>query len=604
MKKILAAFLLAATINACNNKQSKNSIPTEVNKDLAIMLKSYYNERMHLYPLEATANGDTSYNNLLPAAFTDSYRAKLTAFLTQYSAEIDKFKRDDLNDNDRKSYDIFKYEMKIALEGLRLGFVASPTVSENMYMPFDQFNGVPLLIGQMGSGSGNQPFNTLKDYNNWIQRCNAFSAWTDSAIIYFRRGMEKKWVLPGAIVVKMIPQMKAMIVDSAQKSLFYEPLKKADSTLHENYAVLEASFRDMIMKSIVPSYKKLADFFEKEYLPVSRSTTGVNALPGGDKYYAFMVRYWTTTNKTPEEIYNTGLAEVKRIHSEMEQIKEQVKFTGDLKAFFEFMNTDKQFMPYKSADEVLTAIRNIQKRIDPNVKKMFTVQPKTKFEVRETEAFREASASAEYYPGLPDGSRPGIYYVPMVDPTKFNVTGGMESTFLHEAIPGHHFQLSLQSENKELPDFRRFIWYGAYGEGYALYCESLGKELGLYTDPYQHMGALGDEILRAIRLVVDVGMHTGKMTREEAIKYMTDNEAISEEAATAEIERYMVYPGQALSYKTGALKIRELRDKYSKMLGSKFSLAAFHDEFLKNGCMPLEVIENSLDEWAEKQKTN
>jgi uncharacterized protein (DUF885 family) len=352
---------------------------------------------------------------------------------------------------------------------------------------------------------------------------------------------------------------------------------------------------------LVPSYKKLAAFLEKEYLPRARLTTGVNALPNGDKYYDYMVRYWTTTKKTPGEIYNTGLAEVKRIHEEMQKIKEQVHFTGDLNAFFEFMKTDKQFMPYKSAAEVLTAFRNIQLRIDPNLKKMFGIIPKTKFEIRETEAFREASASAEYFPGLPDNSRPGIFYVPIVDASKFNVTSGMESLFLHEAIPGHHYQMSLQSENDKLPKFRRFIWYGAYGEGYALYCESLGKELGLYTDPYQHMGALGDEILRAIRLVVDVAMHTGKMTREEAIRYMMDNEAISEEAAIAEIERYMVYPGQALSYKTGALKIKELREKYSRSLGNKFSLSAFHDEFLKDGCMPLDITEKSLDEWAEKQ---
>ena len=232
---------------------------------------------------------------------------------------------------------------------------------------------------------------------------------------------------------------------------------------------------------------------------------------------------------------------------------------------------------------------------------MFGIAPKTRFEIRETEAFREASASAEYYRGLPDNSRPGIFYVPIPDPAKFNITSGMESLFLHEAIPGHHYQLSLQSENEKLPKFRRFIWYGAYGEGSALYCESLGKELGLYTDPYQHMGSLGDEILRAIRLVVDVAIHTGKMTREEAVKYMTDNESITEEGAVAEIERYMVYPAQALSYKTGALKIRELREKYSKALGNKFTLSAFHDEFLKDGCMPLEVIEKSLDEWAEKQ---
>jgi uncharacterized protein (DUF885 family) len=266
------------------------------------------------------------------------------------------------------------------------------------------------------------------------------------------------------------------------------------------------------------------------------------------------------------------------------------------------MKNDKQFMPFKTAEEVLAANRNIQTRIEPNLKKIFTLFPKTKFEIRQTEAFRAASASAEYYAGLPDGSRPGIYYIPIVDATKFNVTAGFEVTFLHEAIPGHHFQNSIQTENTALPSFRRFIWYGAYGEGYALYCESLGKELGLYTDPYQYAGALSLEIHRAIRLVVDVAMHTGKMTREQAIAYSMENEAISKEGAVAEIERYMVYPGQALSYKTGALKIWELRNKYSKLLGDKFNLAAFHTELLKNGCMPLQILENSMDDWASKQR--
>jgi uncharacterized protein (DUF885 family) len=233
---------------------------------------------------------------------------------------------------------------------------------------------------------------------------------------------------------------------------------------------------------------------------------------------------------------------------------------------------------------------------------MFGRTPKTPFEIRQTESFRAASASAEYNQGSPDGTRPGIFYVPILDATTFNTTGGMESLFLHEAIPGHHYQISLQQENESLPKFRRFIFYSAYGEGWALYSESLGKELGLYTDPYQHMGALGDEMHRAIRLVVDVAIHTKGWTREQAIKYMMENEAISEQGATAEIERYMAIPGQALSYKIGAIKIRELRDKYTTQLGTAFNLSSFHDEFLKDGCMPLDVLERKMDNWATTQK--
>jgi uncharacterized protein (DUF885 family) len=365
---------------------------------------------------------------------------------------------------------------------------------------------------------------------------------------------------------------------------------------------LTSSFAEVIDRDIIPAYKKLAVFLQTEYLPKARTTTGINALKGGNELYTYLVKYWTTTQKTPDEIYNTGLLEVKRIREEMELIKNQVGFKGGLDSFFGFMKTDQRFMPYKTAEDVLMAFRKIQATIDPNLKKMFTLLPKTKFEIRQTEAFRAASASAEYFPGLPDGSRSGIFYVPIVDAATFNTTSGMESLFLHEAIPGHHYQMSIQSENEALPSFRRYIWYGAYGEGYALYCESLGKELGLYTDPYQYMGALGDEMHRAIRLVVDVAMHTGKINREEAIAYMMENEAISREGAVAEIERYMVFPAQALSYKTGALKIRELRNKYSQQLGAKFNLASFHDTYLKDGCMPLYLIESSMDVWASKRQ--
>jgi uncharacterized protein (DUF885 family) len=600
MKKTFLFLIVISMMTSCKPGQNSSK---EGNKEFAVMLGSYYNDRMQLYPLEATVNGDNRFNNLLPADFTDSYRAKLKGFFSRYQDSLKNFDREELNENDQISYDIFNYEMKMGLEGLDHHFMGSNVLFDNSYMPFDQFNGIPLMLGQMGGGTGNQPFKTVKDYDNWLQRAGAFSAWADSAIVYFKKGVLANYVLPKALVVKMIPQMRAMVTDNPRTSLFYEPVKLMPSTFSESdKSRLTTAYTDLINKQIVPAYKKLLAFLETEYLPKARSTTGINALPGGDKYYAYLVKYWTTTDKTPEEIYNTGLQEVARIRSEMEKIKSQVHFNGDLKAFFQYMKTDKRFMPYKTAGEVLDAFRSIKSRIDPKLKEMFGRTPQSKFEIRQTEAFRAASASAEYYPGLADGSRPGIFYVPILDATKFNTTGGMESLFLHEAIPGHHYQLSLQMENKALPDFRRYIWYGAYGEGYALYCESMGRELGLYTDPYQHMGALGDEIHRAIRLVVDVGIHTGKMTREEAVKYMTDNEAIPEEGAVAEIERYMAMPGQALSYKIGALKIRALREKYSSQLGDKFKLSDFHDELLKDGCMPLDLIEKKMDAWAEQQR--
>lgn len=587
MKKIFSFLILAIAIISCNNKSQS----VEANKDLASILEKYYEERLQLFPLEATSNGDNRFNDKLYIDFTNSYREKLKTFYSNYENQISKFERAALNENDQISYDVFKREMQMSIKGL--------SFKDNL-APLNQFWGLHLTLGQLGSGEGNQPFKTVEDYDNWVRRATVFSEWTDSAIAYFKKGINENYVLPKSLVVKIIPQCKSLVVDDITTSLFWGPIKKLPATFNDaDKKRITEEYTNLIKEQIIPSYKKLGDFFEKDYLINARTTSGFNGNPTGDEYYKYLIQYWTTTNKTPEEIYTTGLAEVKRIREEMEHIKTEVKFNGDLNAFFEFMKADKQFMPFKTAEDVLNAYRSVQKSIDPNLKKMFGMVPKTPFEIRQTEAFRAASASAEYNQGSADGSRPGIFYVPIIDATKYNTTSGLESLFLHEAIPGHHYQISLQQENESLPKFRRFSWYGAYGEGWALYCESLGKELGLYTDPYQYMGALGDEIHRAIRLVVDVAIHTKNMSREEAIKYMMDNEAISEEGATAEIERYMAIPAQALSYKTGALKIQELRDKYKKQHGEKFSLKNFHDVILKDGCLPLDVLEKKMDTWAK-----
>ncbi|MBN9298716.1 MAG: DUF885 domain-containing protein [Filimonas sp.] len=591
MRKLLFACLAVVTMAGC--ELSNRNATLEDNKELAALFDKYYAERMQYFPVESTQNGDSAYNDQLPVDFTDSYRATLKKFYGKYLTYLSKFERDNLNANDKISLDIFKREMEMDIEGLSF---------HDNYTPSQQFWGLPLTMGQLGSGDGFQPFKTVRDYDNWLKRMYGFKAWADSAIVYFNKGIAANYVLPKTLVVKMIPQMTAMVTDTASKSLFYGPVTKFPAGFSEaDKKRLTDEYTKAIQTAIVPAYKELGDYFSNTYLAKARVTTGINDVPDGAKYYKYLVRYWTTTDKSPDEIYNTGLAEVKRIRAIMDSVRVAVDFPSDLKAFFEYMKTDKQFMPYKTPQEVLDAFRAIQAKITPNLKKMFGRTPKTPFEIRQTEAFRAASASAEYNQGSPDGTRPGIFYVPIVDATKFNTTSGMESLFLHEAIPGHHYQVSLQQENQALPKFRRFSWYGAYGEGWALYCESLGKELGLYTDPYQYMGALGDEMHRAVRLVVDVAMHTKGMTREQAIQYMMENEAISEDGATAEIERYMAIPGQALSYKIGALKIRELREKYAAQLKDAFKLSNFHDEFLKDGCMPLEIVEVKMDAWAKRQ---
>jgi uncharacterized protein (DUF885 family) len=363
---------------------------------------------------------------------------------------------------------------------------------------------------------------------------------------------------------------------------------------------LTKAYAEAIKKKIVPAYTSLYNFLKEEYIPKTRTSSGVGEIPNGEAYYKLMIKQYTTTELSSDSIYNLGLAEVARITHEMETVKDQVGFKGDLKAFFTYVNSDKKFMPFKTAKEVVDAYKAIETKIEPNLKTMFNMVPKSTFEVRQTEKFREASASAEYNLGSPDGTRPGIFYVPVPDAKTYN-SCGMETLFLHEAIPGHHYQCMLQLENKELPRFRRTLGYSAYGEGWALYTESLGKELGLYTDPIQYFGHLGDEMHRAIRLVVDVGMHVKGWSREKAIAYMMENEPIAEQGAVAEIERYMAIPGQALSYKIGQLKISELRARAENELGDKFNLGLFHDEVLKYGNLPLSILDSRISEWIKEQ---
>ncbi len=567
--------------------------PAAGNKKLGELFENYTEQSYRLFPTIATSLGDNRYNDLLPATFTDSYEEKVKSLYARYLNAIRKYNRNTLNKNDKISYDIFKRNMEMGLEELSL---------KTNRVPFSQFRGVHLSMGQWGSGTGTQPFKTVKDYDNWISRAKQFSAWADSAIIYFKKGIAEKRVLPKLLVIKIVPQLDALVKEEMTQSVFWGPVTRFPSSFSEaDKTRLTEAYKQLITEYLNPSYKKLSGFMKDEYLPMARTSSGLSRYPDGAKVYEYLIRAATTTNKKPSEIFNTGLAEVKRIRAEMEKVKQQVNFARSLDSFFVFTKTNPQFLPYKNAEEVLTAYRAIEKKIEPYLHTLFSVRPKTAFEVRQTEAFRAASAAAQYSAGLTDGSRPGIFYIPIVDATKY--TTAKENLFIHEAIPGHHFQVMLQRENKSLPKFRQEGGNSAYSEGWALYCESLGKLLGCYTDPYQYFYSLGDEMHRAIRLVVDAGLHAKGWTREQAIKYMRSNEAITEQSATAEIERYMALPGQALSYKIGELKIKELRDKYSKQLGNKFSLAAFHNEFLKDGNMPLVTLEQKMDAWAKNIAT-
>lgn len=591
MKYLLSLLAILILFSAC--QLSSSNVTGEDNKELAAFLDNYYEKRLQFFPIVATINGNEAYNDQLLIDFTDGHRSRLKQFYSEQMIYLSKFDREKLNTNDQLSYDVLKRELGINITAL--GF-------KDNYMPLNQFSSPHLVLMQMGSGQAYQPFKTVKDYDNWLKRASVIPDYLDSAIVYFKKGIATGYVLPKILVERMIPQFRSVITDTPAASLFYGPVNLMPITFDiADKKRLATAFNVLIKEQLTPAFKRMADFLQQEYLPAARATTGIAAIPDGSNYYRFLVKQQTTTSLSPDEIYQTGLSEVKRIRAEMEKTKDAVGFKGDLKSFFAFINTDKQFTPYKTPEEIIAAFHAIQAIIEPNLPKYFGKTPKTAFEIRQTEAFRAASASAEYQQGTSDGSRPGIFYVPILDASTFNTTSGMQSLFLHEAIPGHHYQISLQQENTKLPKFRRYTVNNAYEEGWALYCESLGHELGLYKDSYQYIGALGDEMHRAIRLVVDVGMHEKGMTREEAIQYMMENEQISEAGAVAEIERYMAIPGQALGYKIGALKIRELRTKYETQLGSRFKVNAFHDVMLKDGALPLELLEKKMDQWAAKQ---
>ena len=591
MKKYFPLFFVFAFLSCSRQPQKENT--DDASKNMNKVFDNYYEERLKLFPLEATAIADNRYNDQLPCDISDSYREKLKSFYKKYLDEISKFKREELKGEDVLSYDVFKREMEMQLEGL--------SFHDNL-IPFNQFWGMHLTFAQLGSGGSNQPFKTVKDYDDFIGRIRGFVIWADTAIANMKRGIEQKIVLPKILAERIVPQLQAMLVKDVKESVFYTPIKKIpDSFSAGDKQRLADAYLKSISEEVIPAYKKLYDFVKDDYIPHCRSTAGISDMPGGKEMYAYLAKFWTTTNMTPDEIFETGQKEVARLKAEMERIKNETGYKGDLKSFFNYLHTDKKFMPYKKPAEVINAYREIESRMQPQLKTLFNMVPKSKFEVRQTEKFREASASAEYNQGAPDGSRPGIFFVPVPDAEKFNAVG-MEDLFLHEAIPGHHYQISIQQESEQLPKFRRFGWYGAYGEGWALYSESLGKELGLYTDPYQYFGSLSEEMHRAIRLVVDVGMHMKGMTREEAIKFSLDNEAESEADITSEIERYMAIPGQALAYKIGQLKIIEIRKRAEQTLGEKFSIQKFHDEVLVSGCLPIEVFENKMNDWIKSQQ--
>jgi uncharacterized protein (DUF885 family) len=585
MKKLVLPLLLLCL--ACKPTTKENT------PSLSDVLENYYQESLALYRLPATYQGDTRYNDTLPNYLSTEFQNKEKAFYTYYLEQIQTFDDKSLTEEEQLSKKILQWECKLNLEGMEF-----PTD----LVPIDQMWGFQLTMGQLASAASAQPFKTVQDYENWLIRLDGYLEWLAASKVKMKEGMDKGWTLPKSLIKKVLPQLETMTTTDLDQHLFYSPIRKfPDSFSAEDKEKLSARYADKVLNKIVPTYQELHNFMAAEYSDAARTSSGISAVEGGKDYYAHAIKKYTTTEMSAEEIHQLGLDEVARIGNEMNKIKEQVGFTGDLKHFFNHVRNRKELMPFRDPQEVIDNFYAIRDKMMPQVNKLFELQPKTPFEVRRTEAFREASASAEYNPGSLEVGRAGIFYVPIPKVEKYNVYSD-EDLFLHEAIPGHHFQISLQQENTNLPSFRKNLWYSAYGEGWALYTESLGKELGLYEDPYQYFGMLGAEMHRAIRLVVDTGLHAKGWSREKAIQYSLDNEAESEPSIISEIERYMANPGQALSYKIGQLKIRELRKRAETELGKDFDIRVFHRIVLESGCIPLSYLEDKINAWiASKQ---
>jgi uncharacterized protein (DUF885 family) len=583
MKKtnpILTIFFLSLLFVNC--KSDKKS------QDFNAITDSYFNEKNTLNPLDATQSDQHDYDDQLVFEMTNSYRKKKDSFYKKYLKELESIDTTQLSEEEKNSYEIIKWESEVGIELLK---------QNNNLIPIQQFDGTHITMGQFASAESAQPFKTVQDYKKFLKRMDLYAVWMDSAMVYMKKGITNKVVLPKSLAIKVVPQFEDMITSNAEDNLFYSSCKKfpTDFTEEEKNNLTKEYVATINLK-LIPQFQKLVAFMKNEYVPACRSTSGIGSLPGGNNLYKTLVKQWTTTEKNPSEIHELGLKEVALLNAEMEKVKNEVGFKGTLKEFLNDVRTKKELRPFTDPQQVMDNFERIYKTIKPNVDKLFSLQPKTPFRIKRTEAFREKTASAEYMQGSADGSRPGTFYVPIPDVKNYNVLED-EDLFLHEAIPGHHFQISLQQESKTLPDFRKFNWFGAYGEGWALYCESLGKELGLYKDPYQYLGMLNDEMHRAIRLVVDTGLHNKGWSREQAIKYSLDNEAETEASITSEIERYMAIPGQALSYKIGQLKILELRQKAKDKMKDKFEIKIFHQKVLESGVLPLELLEKKINNW-------
>lgn len=565
-----------------------------VKQRLDALFEAWFEDNLRANPILATYIGDHRYDDQLPNSNGPEYLAAARELNQKYLAAIRAIDPSTLAPSDRISYDIFLYEREREARGDRFPF---------QLLPINQAGSLLTAMPALGSATNAQPFATVQDYERWLKRLDGLVVWMDQAIVNMREGAKIGVVQPRPVMEKVLVQLDAMVVPRAQDSQYYAPVRQFPQGFSAaDRERLTRAYAQQLETKLLPAYVRLRNFVRDEYLPRTRSTVAWTALPDGQAWYAYAVQEHTTTTMTPDEIHELGLSEVKRILGEMDAVRQQVGFKGDLQAFFDFLENDPQFYYTRGAD-LIAGYDAIKARVNAALPRLFSVFPKADYEVREVEAFRaQSSAGGSYQQPSADGTRPGVFYVNTYN-LKAQPKYGMETLSLHEASPGHHFQISIQQELAGVPKFRRFGGdYTAFVEGWALYAESLGKELGMFTDPYQWFGRLNDEQLRAMRLVVDTGLHAKGWTREQAIKFMLDNSTLAESDVVSEVERYIAWPGQALGYKVGDLRIQGLRRRAEQALGPKFDVRDFHREVLCDGAVPMDVLTAKVDRWIAARR--
>ena len=548
-------------------------------------------------PLNAMFRGDMRYadrfGDYISDAYFDNERSAAQANLDGLKT-IDRAK---LNDTDKIAYDVYKQSQIDALKGL-----SKEIMDLTVVRPLNHFFGFHTFYPTFASGQGAAPFKTVQDYENNLKRHKEFIVLMDASIGRFRQGMASGVFETKMTISNVIDQLNTQLAQKTEESPYYGPVLKFPADFSDaDKARLTAEYRDIIVNGLYPANARLRDFLRDSYLPLAREQVGLSAMKGGEGLYQYLIEQTTTLPLKADDIHNLGLSEVARIKSGMETIKNEVRFKGTLPEFFEHLRSDPKFK-MSSRDALTQGYYDIGKKVDATISTQFKYLPKAPLEIKPYEEFREKyEAGGSYQQGTPDGSRPGTFYFNAYDLPSRTIPG-MTTLYLHEGAPGHHFQISIAQENEKLPAFMRFGGNTAYVEGWALYSETLGYEMGLFKDPYQRFGTLSDEMLRAMRLVVDTGIHSKGWTREQAIDYMLANSDMGKTDATAEVERYIAIPSQALAYKIGALTIQRLKDKAKKELGKKFDVREFHNQVLNTGALPLTVLEKKIDAWIAASK--